>query len=63
MTEGSAEDVTSIKRHYGFSTPQCLFERDTLAVLVDLTVLDLFEKYWRYVTISKSNFDLRQLST
>ncbi|ABU74567.1 hypothetical protein VIBHAR_06680 [Vibrio campbellii ATCC BAA-1116] len=31
---------------YGFNTPQRLFVGYTLAVLVDLTVLNFYDEYW-----------------
>ncbi|MCW8328859.1 hypothetical protein MD588_08560 [Photobacterium sp. SDRW27] len=45
-------------RRYGFNTPQRLFVGYTLAVLVDLTVLNLFEEYWSYVTIQSFTISL-----
>ncbi|USD53028.1 hypothetical protein J4N37_19455 [Vibrio sp. SCSIO 43153] len=36
---------------YGFNTPQRLFVGYTLAVLVDLTVLNFYDEYWDFVTI------------
>ncbi|GEM80061.1 hypothetical protein [Vibrio superstes] len=35
-----------------FSTPQKLFVGYTLAILVDLTVLNLLDEFWQYVSIS-----------
>lgn len=43
--------MSSIEKEYGFNTPQRLFVGYTLAVLVDLTVLNFFDEYWDYVTI------------
>ena len=36
---------------YGFNTPQRLFVGYSLAVLVDLVVLNFFDEYWEYVNI------------
>ncbi|MFA0281280.1 hypothetical protein AB4504_06115 [Vibrio sp. 10N.222.55.F12] len=36
---------------YGFNTPQRLFVGYTLAVLVDLVVLNFFDEYWDFVNI------------
>ncbi|WP_261815509.1 hypothetical protein [Vibrio gallicus] len=41
-----------------FSTPQKLFVGYTLAILVDLTVLNLLEEYWHYVNISSFTVSL-----
>lgn len=43
--------MSSIEKEYGFNTPQRLFVGYTLAVLVDLTVLNFFDEYWDYVNI------------
>lgn len=39
------------KENVDFNTPQRLFVGYTLAVLVDLTVLNFFDEYWDYVSI------------
>jgi hypothetical protein len=36
---------------YRFNTPQRLFVGYTLAVLVDLTVLNFYDEYWEFVNI------------
>ena len=46
------------KREYGFNTPQRLFIGYTLAILVDLTVLNFFDEYWSYVTIDSFTISL-----
>lgn len=38
-------------KNYDFNTPQRLFVGYTLAVLVDLTVLNFFDEYWSFVCI------------
>ncbi|WP_295890725.1 hypothetical protein [uncultured Vibrio sp.] len=43
--------MSSAQKEYGFNTPQRLFVGYTLAVLVDLTVLNFFDEYWSYVNI------------
>lgn len=43
--------MSSAIKKYGFNTPQRLFVGYTLAVLVDLTVLNFFDEYWGYVNI------------
>jgi hypothetical protein len=43
--------MSSTNKHYGFNTPQRLFVGYTLAVLVDLTVLNFFDEYWEFVNI------------
>lgn len=43
--------MSNEKKVYGFNTPQRLFVGYTLAVLVDLTVLNFFDEYWEYVDI------------
>ncbi|MGF1719163.1 hypothetical protein L4D20_03860 [Vibrio kyushuensis] len=43
--------MSSTEKEYGFNTPQRLFVGYTLAVLVDLTVLNFFDEYWIYVNI------------
>ncbi|SHI15376.1 hypothetical protein [Ferrimonas marina] len=50
--------MASKEKHYGFNTPQRLFVGYTLAVLVDLTVLNLFEEFWSYVTIESFSISL-----
>ncbi|MBY5992454.1 hypothetical protein KUV81_10060 [Ferrimonas balearica] len=50
--------MTSGGREYGFNTPQRLFVGYTLAVLVDLTVLNLFVEYWSYVIIDSFTISL-----
>lgn len=41
----------STTKNFGFNTPQRLFVGYTLAVLVDLTVLNFFDEYWGFVSI------------
>lgn len=43
--------MSSSQKEYGFNTPQRLFVGYTLAVLVDLTVLNFFDEYWDFVNI------------
>ena len=43
--------MSSTEKEYGFNTPQRLFVGYTLAVLVDLTVLNFFDEYWEFVNI------------
>ncbi|MEZ8746468.1 hypothetical protein AB4369_09195 [Vibrio sp. 10N.261.49.A5] len=43
--------MSNIEKVYGFNTPQRLFVGYTLAVLVDLTVLNFFDEYWDFVNI------------
>ncbi|MGY3571329.1 hypothetical protein [Vibrio paucivorans] len=43
--------MSNVEKVYGFNTPQRLFVGYTLAILVDLTVLNFFDEYWEYVTI------------
>ncbi|OCH03672.1 hypothetical protein [Aliivibrio fischeri] len=43
--------MSSATKEYGFNTPQRLFVGYTLAVLVDLTVLNFFDEYWDFVNI------------
>lgn len=50
--------MTNSDKYYGFNTPQRLFVGYTLAVLVDLTVLNLFNEFWQYVTISSFSVSL-----
>ncbi|CAK1918541.1 hypothetical protein VCRA2113O324_220001 [Vibrio crassostreae] len=47
---------------YGFNTPQRLFVGYTLAVLVDLVVLNFFDEYWDFVNCTNSDL-IRQLPT
>ncbi|WP_180961200.1 hypothetical protein [Shewanella sp. GutDb-MelDb] len=49
--------ATPIKE-YGFNTPQRLFVGYTLAVLVDLTVLNLFNEFWEYITLESFSISL-----
>jgi len=58
MAEQSESTGNNLPRHYGFNTPQRLFVGYTLAVLVDLTVLNLFEEFWDYVTIKSFTVSL-----
>ncbi|MGF1718048.1 hypothetical protein L4D08_24605 [Photobacterium chitinilyticum] len=58
MAEQSESTGNNLPRHYGFNTPQRLFVGYTLAVLVDLTVLNLFEEFWSYVTIQSFTVSL-----
>ncbi|MEZ9048807.1 MULTISPECIES: hypothetical protein [unclassified Vibrio] len=43
---------------YGFNTPQRLFVGYTLAVLVDLVVLNFFDEYWDFVNIESFTISL-----
>lgn len=43
---------------YELNNPQRLFLRYTLAVLVDLTVLNLFDEYWALVTIGSFSISI-----
>jgi len=43
--------MSASEKQYGFNTPQRLFVGYTLAVLVDLTVLNFFDEYWDFVNI------------
>ncbi|MDK9737146.1 hypothetical protein KI655_07515 [Vibrio sp. D404a] len=43
--------MSKVEKVYGFNTPQRLFVGYTLAVLVDLVVLNFFDEYWEYVNI------------
>jgi len=43
---------------YELNNPQRLFIRYTIAVLVDLTVLNLFDEYWALVTIGSFTISL-----
>lgn len=58
MTDQCENLGNNAQRQYGFNTPQRLFVGYTLAVLVDLTVLNLFEEYWGYVTIESFTISL-----
>jgi len=58
MTDTTENLGKEAQRYYGFNTPQRLFVGYTLAVLVDLTVLNLFEEYWSYVTIQSFTISL-----
>ncbi|USD44024.1 hypothetical protein J4N42_17940 [Vibrio sp. SCSIO 43135] len=50
--------MSASQKEYGFNTPQRLFVGYTLAVLVDLTVLNLYNEFWGYVTISSFSISL-----
>lgn len=50
--------MSTSEKVYGFNTPQRLFVGYTLAVLVDLTVLNLYNEFWGYVTISSFSISL-----
>ncbi|WP_047042936.1 hypothetical protein [Vibrio mexicanus] len=43
---------------YGFNTNQRLFVGYTLAILVDLVVLNLFNEYWTFVSFSSFSVSL-----
>lgn len=43
--------MTQIGKFYGFNTPQRLFVGYTLAILVDLSVLNFFDEFWQFVNI------------
>ncbi len=58
MDDTLADNAETNEKYYGFNTPQRLFVGYTLAVLVDLTVLNLFEEYWSYVTINSFTVSL-----
>ena len=45
-------------KEYGFNTPQRFFVGYTLAVLVDLTVLNLFNEFWQYITVESFSISL-----
>ncbi len=50
--------MSQSEKIYGFNTPQRLFVGYTLAVLVDLTVLNLFDEYWGFVNIESFTISL-----
>lgn len=50
--------VTTEKPEGSFTSKQYLFLRYTFAVLVDLTVLNLFNQYWDYVYIEYFSISL-----
>ncbi|WP_394133252.1 hypothetical protein [Shewanella maritima] len=43
--------MSKAEKIYNFNTPQRLFVGYTLAILVDLTVLNFFDEYWEHVNI------------
>ncbi|MCG9553098.1 hypothetical protein L1D16_01230 [Vibrio sp. Isolate31] len=50
--------MTNSDKVYGFNTPQRLFVGYTLAVLVDLVVLNFFDEYWDFVNIESFTISL-----
>lgn len=46
-----------IQQHF-FSTPQLMFIGYTLAILVDLTVLNLLDEYWGYISVASFSISL-----
>ena len=50
--------MNASEKVYGFNTPQRLFVGYTLAVLIDLTILNLYNEFWGYVTISSFSVSL-----
>ncbi|MEZ8820288.1 MULTISPECIES: hypothetical protein [unclassified Vibrio] len=50
--------MTKSGKVYGFNTPQRLFVGYTLAVLVDLVVLNFFDEYWDFVNIESFTISL-----
>ncbi|MEZ8695213.1 hypothetical protein AB6D15_23615 [Vibrio splendidus] len=50
--------MTKSDKVYGFNTPQRLFVGYTLAVLVDLVVLNFFDEYWDFVNIESFTISL-----
>ena len=54
MTQGNQQPTT----HESFSRPQQLFVRYFTAILIDLTVLNLFDEYWDYVIIESFTISL-----
>ena len=52
------DNMTNSDKVYGFNTPQRLFVGYTLAVLVDLVVLNFFDEYWDFVNIESFTISL-----
>ncbi|MGI9874708.1 hypothetical protein ACKVMW_03875 [Vibrio chagasii] len=50
--------MTKSDKVYGFNTPQRRFVGYTLAVLVDLVVLNFFDEYWDFVNIESFTISL-----
>lgn len=50
--------MSNVEKKYGFNTQQRLFVGYTLAILVDLVVLNLFDEYWGFVTIESFTISL-----
>ncbi|WP_261817930.1 hypothetical protein [Vibrio gallicus] len=50
--------MTNIEKTYGFNTSQRLFVGYTLAILVDLVVLNFFDEYWGFVNIESFTISL-----
>lgn len=50
--------MSNVEKSYGFNTQQRLFVGYTLAVLVDLVVLNLFDEYWGFVSIESFTISL-----
>ena len=53
-----AEDASDIEYAGSFTRRQQLFFRYTLAILIDLTVLNLFDEFWDYVFIEHFSISL-----
>ena len=54
----SEEQTTLARPLHGFNSPQRYFVGYTLAVLVDLTVLNLLAEYWQHITVSSFSVTL-----
>ncbi len=58
LIKSKRDRMTKSDKVYGFNTPQRLFVGYTLAVLVDLVVLNFFDEYWDFVNIESFTISL-----
>ncbi|ARD23022.1 hypothetical protein [Shewanella japonica] len=54
----SEEQTTLARPLHGFNSPQRYFVGYTLAVLVDLTVLNLLDEFWQHINVSSFSISL-----
>lgn len=58
MSNSTGPTIAEPINQHIFSTPQLLFVGYTLAVLVDLVVINLLDEYWGYITVDSFTISL-----
>ncbi|MEH6452928.1 MAG: hypothetical protein V7782_07785 [Psychromonas sp.] len=56
--ENNVPTIAEPIKEYIFTTPQMMFVGYTLAILVDLTVINLLDQYWDYISVASFSISL-----